>query len=69
MTQIQPEVMIVFFRPIISARLVTMRAPTREPAGIAATMAPWALDPGLPNVSLYASFWRDKVDKRMLGGR
>ena len=45
--------------PKTSASLVTKRAPKKEPAGIDATMAPWALDPGKPNVLLYASFWGD----------
>lgn len=58
MTQIQPEMMMVFLRPIQSASFVTMSAPTREPAGMAATMAPCALEVGLPKVFLYASFWR-----------
>ena len=54
MTQIQPEMMIVHLRPMRSASLETARAPTNEPAGIAATMAPWALAPGFPKVVLYA---------------
>lgn len=55
-THTQPERMTTFLRPIASARLATMSAPTSEPAGIAATIAPCAFEPGLPNVSLYASF-------------
>ena len=40
MTQIQAEIMIVGLLPRTSANLVTKRAPTKEPAGMDATMAP-----------------------------
>lgn len=42
MTQIMPAKMIVFFRPSLSASWVTASAPIKEPAGIAATIAPCA---------------------------
>ena len=58
-TQIHADAMIVGLLPKTSANLVTKRAPKKEPAGMDATMAPWALDPGNPNVLLYASFWRN----------
>jgi len=57
--------MIVSLLPRTSANLVTKSAPKKEPAGMDATMAPWALDPGWPNVLLYASFW-SKVSKQSL---
>ena len=41
-----PDHMITFLRPMRSASLVTMREPTNEPAGMEATMAPWAFEPG-----------------------
>lgn len=43
MTQIIPAKMMVFFLPSLSANWVTASAPTREPAGIAATIPPWAV--------------------------
>lgn len=51
-THTQPDRITTFLRPIRSARLPTTSAPTSEPAGIAATIAPWAFEPGLPNVFL-----------------
>ena len=51
-TQIQAEIMMVSLLPKTSANLVTKRAPKKEPAGMDATMAPWALAPGYPNVFL-----------------
>ena len=50
MTQIIPDTMMVFFRPILSASIVTVSAPANEPAGIDATMAPCALEPGCRRV-------------------
>jgi len=43
MTQINPASMMVFFLPILSANWVTASAPTNDPAGIAATIPPWAV--------------------------
>ena len=40
MTQMIPERITVFLRPNLSARALTASAPTNEPAGIAATIAP-----------------------------
>ena len=42
MTQTRPERTMVGLRPIRSANCVTSNAPTKEPAGMDATMAPWA---------------------------
>lgn len=55
-TQMTPESWMVFFRPKMSASFPTVRAPTKLPAGIEATMAPWAFGPGYPNWLLYESF-------------
>ena len=41
-TQIKPAIMIALFLPIRSARSVAASAPTKDPAGIAATIAPCA---------------------------
>jgi len=43
MTQIIPAKIMVFFLPSLSANWVTASAPTREPAGMAATIPPWAV--------------------------
>lgn len=52
-TQIQPERMIVYLRPKTSARLDTASEPTRLPAGIAATIAPWGPAVGELNWARY----------------
>jgi len=43
MTQINPANIMVFFLPSLSANWVTASAPTNDPAGIAATIPPWAV--------------------------
>lgn len=40
-TQMMHPIIIDFFRPRISLRYPETRAPTQEPAGMAAVMPPW----------------------------
>ena len=46
MTQKIPDRMIVFLRPILSASFVTAKDPTKEPAGMEATIAPCGFEDG-----------------------
>jgi hypothetical protein len=42
----RPERMTIFLRPIVSAMWLTNKAPAKEPAGMAETMAPCVFGPG-----------------------
>jgi len=62
-TQTIPARMTVALRPMRSANCVTSNAPTNDPAGIDATMAPWAPLLGCKKASASEN---DEIEQQLL---